>query len=962
MATTHTIFRRKPATYGKTSSKSLRHQFGSSAFDHATPTIDVLAPQSGLTVPKTTNNDGFLPSHDVGRISQQAIPTIELKETQAGFGYSPSRSERNSIARTVTGSATRETRSSDNEQPGVQSTLTRARKRRKIISSQVGDSARKNVSRAVRLIENAEPMSPTTVSHTRAYPTDILPLRSSSSQDLTDDQYATSAGASVANEQRIRQPLALQARPASTSHITRVPYEKVTLASSMPVSQVSTTNTVLPPSSEAGEEQSPSSGREDATVTTLRDPEQGECPSSGTAPTSPHPKNSMESVTPRQRELWDMLLPESSQSPIQYPTQYTKPKTERKSFPDHFRSIFDSAGVLATGTQPWKRSSRPGRIIDRLQPFERELQGSAERSSGSGVLSDATLENSPVPLKDKQSDVLLSDDMFSSIAGQHQLLPGKGLRITYSTQRSHLANECSDDSASLDLLPPVDGTAQAVASAGKKPRKKAQMGDTASLEGSRTEIDCPQNNSMRTIHELRESGENVRQLNDLETLFDDMDASGPVPMSLRRSKLFELIRRLQEPTYCRLLLDQGYDRRLLAMSTLRGGDAMTEILYATAMLYLVAAPSTLRATFTTNDACIADMFAMRLTDDQDLKVIAQDRRSNISKSGQSDWKDCIDLILSSNIWRGGGPTTFSGRIIGLQGLDYLVRRSRETGCKTQIISPIIIERVIEVLPPSDEASPLHPSADHIFGTQLAVSILESCTISGIKFDDDDLWSVVTLTPILSVLPWLNCRALPSSEGLRRLTLRLYLNLTNNNPRLCQEFAGLKVIQSIVHVIESHFRVLSDPEQRVSSLAILDTLILALGTLINLVEWSLAVRHTIVSNADTGESFLAILVGLFLTRRKAAAEVYSEEETSSNVAFGYLSVLLAYLCIDAKARAVFMVRSGGEPLQQLLDAVEEFLQYHRQIDEVLESEEGETDLNASFIGRLEVVVAQLRDIG
>lgn len=50
---------------------------------------------------------------------------------------------------------------------------------------------------------------------------------------------------------------------------------------------------------------------------------------------------------------------------------------------------------------------------------------------------------------------------------------------------------------------------------------------------------------------------------------------------------------------------------------------------------------------------------------------------------------------------------------------------------------------------------------------------------------------------------------------------------------------------------------------------------------------------------------------------------------------------------------------GQTLQQLLNAVEEFLHYHRQIDEEICEENEDVDVKASFIRRLQGVVDELR---
>jgi len=45
---------------------------------------------------------------------------------------------------------------------------------------------------------------------------------------------------------------------------------------------------------------------------------------------------------------------------------------------------------------------------------------------------------------------------------------------------------------------------------------------------------------------------------------------------------------------------------------------------------------------------------------------------------------------------------------------------------------------------------------------------------------------------------------------------------------------------------------------------------------------------------------------------------------------------------------------------LLDAVEEFLQYHKQIESESRPDDAEGDLRAGFVGRLQGVVDSLKD--
>ncbi|KAL8755431.1 MAG: hypothetical protein Q9199_003654 [Rusavskia elegans] len=595
--------------------------------------------------------------------------------------------------------------------------------------------------------------------------------------------------------------------------------------------------------------------------------------------------------------------------------------------------------------RPTTGSKRRRRLIDTLRATVQASQSCTTTSSGLTVLSDSE-EETTLDLR-KASPGNVNEQSPTT-----NIIP----KATYSSQRSYLAAGMLDDTSNLDV-PPVDG--------GQKPRKR-QRTETMSFNTEYSEsipegdFDGSQGKSMRTVHELREAGENVRHLNDTEALFDDIDGQSLASISLKRRRLLDLIHRLQDPAFCRLLFDQGFDNRLLAESASKGNDAIADALLAVAALYLVAAPSGRQAASKSYDLQLAGFFATKLDRDQDLIGLIRTRRSSISKQDQLDFKGFfVNELLHSPVWRSGAPMRPSMRLIALQGLEYLIRKRREVGCKTEIVPMEIIRRLVQGLLSAQRTE--NPGVDLLLEIRLAISILESYTISGANHNDQQ-WTETTLRPITTMLSWLTCMPDTGGEETQKLTLRLYLNLTNNNPRLCEVFAGHEVLRAMLSVVETHFQILSDREQRLSGSDVLDTLILALGTLINLVEWSSTVRDMMTGTNNQDDWFLEMLVKLFVARQKAVAEVYSEEETSSNVAFGYLSVLLSYLCVEKHGRQRVASHLPGGTLQALLDTVVEFLQYHRQIDDDMDQEDGETNLKASFISRLESTVIELRQMG
>ncbi len=79
-----------------------------------------------------------------------------------------------------------------------------------------------------------------------------------------------------------------------------------------------------------------------------------------------------------------------------------------------------------------------------------------------------------------------------------------------------------------------------------------------------------------------------------------------------------------------------------------------------------------------------------------------------------------------------------------------------------------------------------------------------------------------------------------------------------------------------------------------------------------------------------------------------------------MAFGYLSVLLSFLCINETVRQHVSSQLRGNNLDQLLAAVREFLHYHTRIDKEIFDSGGDTDLTAAFTNRLQNVVRKLED--
>ena len=73
------------------------------------------------------------------------------------------------------------------------------------------------------------------------------------------------------------------------------------------------------------------------------------------------------------------------------------------------------------------------------------------------------------------------------------------------------------------------------------------------------------------------------------------------------------------------------------------------------------------------------------------------------------------------------------------------------------------------------------------------------------------------------------------------------------------------------------------------------------------------------------------------------------------------MLLSNLCIDGVIREQVRSRLRGGTLKQLLDAVEEFLHYHRQVDDQISQIGEEIEPKVGFVGRLQSVVERLKQV-
>lgn len=604
-----------------------------------------------------------------------------------------------------------------------------------------------------------------------------------------------------------------------------------------------------------------------------------------------HSSTTGEATTPRQRELWSRLLVGNmrTRSPSSLDLPGLILAEERPA------GLYEHAASRQISWEPRQQSAalnaRPRKIVDtlhqldqsqdqdRVYPFDNvdEMGGSSSSDNKSEYMrsevsaADGAITVQTSPSADGQSMVNQYRDRSFNPSQAMSSLHGGGLKITYARQRSYLTDNDLDEAAIIGLpVPPEPNNRSAFGQRGLGNRV-TKLQSMQSLDEESGDLVDSQVGTMRSIHELREAGGNVRMVSELEAMLEDLADHQPGSTSARRSRLIDLVTKLEEPANCRLFVDRGLESRLMADVGL-GNDLIINGLLVAALLQLMTrSPSTLLLT-QVGDARVVRFLIDLLGCDQDILSYARLRRNNMPKTTQADLSNICSALMKSTAWRASKPSVLSCHVLSLQCLEYLVRQTREAGSLSEVLSAHAIRRVVATSVPRFPTLSTKSGDTSLICLELAISILESCTIGNGAECQASLWVGETLERVIGLLPLLDMWKGAECGTSRTLTLRLYLNLTNNSPGLCEDFSTPEVISVMFRIVVLRFEELADSTSEIDKALLLDDLILSLGSLINLADLSKIARQLVMDLRHGNQSYLDILLQLFMSKSKSAAEV------------------------------------------------------------------------------------------
>ena len=462
----------------------------------------------------------------------------------------------------------------------------------------------------------------------------------------------------------------------------------------------------------------------------------------------------------------------------------------------------------------------------------------------------------------------------------HRNLPptphnGAGPKLTYARQRSYLTQDDLSNTVISDVPVSEARTTHPKLRQATSNLSSTRQNNMEAISKADDEDESMNSGSIKSIHELREAGGNKRVVLELEAILDDLDESGNLPISIKRGALLSIATRLQQPDFCRRFIDFGLESRLLGNAKTHVSDTIANVLFMAAILPVLAQTPSPRTLTQAYDPGIIHFLEDQLDSTDDFTAIIRNRKFNVSKVFQQDIANFCKSFLVSCIWRDRLPSRLTGRIVSMQCLEYIVRHMREAGNTSNVLSQVAVKQLSSILPTTLDTPSFKLSQDSMMECQLALSLLESSSISCTSMLEGRKtgWARESTDRVAQFLTVVQGLQGPPFEALRTLALRLCLNLTNNNSMLCETFSKPDTIKTSLLLIESSFRYLSTKPPEEPAAPLLDNLVLSLGLLINLAEWSETTREIFVNSKGNGQSPpLDTLTRIFQANVTKTAEV------------------------------------------------------------------------------------------
>ncbi|PYH88498.1 hypothetical protein BO71DRAFT_338713 [Aspergillus ellipticus CBS 707.79] len=496
----------------------------------------------------------------------------------------------------------------------------------------------------------------------------------------------------------------------------------------------------------------------------------------------------------------------------------------------------------------------------------------------------------------------------------------RGSRVTYARQRSFLGDSMRmtaiDDG---DVLAPSLGSGETSHSyiSHQHEQQRTPTPDDEEEKDSRP---------VRSIHELRQAGDNARFQESVEVIFEEIEDSSNSSSGICNG-FAQLCLKLSEPAFVRRFSEYGFIERLVRCIKSNQDVVSTSLaLCAYRMVCLGGSFShtSLRSFWTK----ILKIYPMLLTNNDNILSLATGPTTKLSKTTQESLKEALPHI-SSIIFEQELSLEFSPCLVTLSCIQFCLNTFLIKGDNIGPLPAALLDRIVELLISNGKDSKSPSSSE---GSQLmtvAFLVLENYTmLSGALGFDHCYYSRVLFQHHDRFIGF---GRETRNHQISTLYTRVILNLTNNDPSLCEEVATSDMVPNLVKIAIAEFPdVPKNPSMEENNP--FNAVILALGILINLSEQSEMSRASFLKPAHNSVSLLQLLLQHFSSGVSYIEKAGTVPEIHYNVVIGYLSIVLVTLCLNQEAASQVKESMSGRGLTLALSTAEEFLQYHQKVDQ------------------------------
>ena len=436
-------------------------------------------------------------------------------------------------------------------------------------------------------------------------------------------------------------------------------------------------------------------------------------------------------------------------------------------------------------------------------------------------------------------------------------------RLTYAKERSHLS-DMVDEVGDLRDLP--------------KPRLVSSMPAVTSSRISQVAIDSQvfedsedvsAANAVKSIHELRQAGINNRFERDMESHFEDIEPQSNPSKTLRIQALLQLIQKLNRPGVARQFIEVGMARRLADCAEAEMNIVGAVLLVHALSCLLVLDHMNAQHVLAAFDAIIL-LSPVLLAYGEPFSKLVTDRKQNFSKALSRELAAFGKLTRIEPL-----PSTiqWTPQHVAVFALEQSLRIIRELRAVPADFPVALFNQILALVSTICEKGENPKTQPHM--VTAALSILEFSAVCQLPVEYQE-GSNISLN--YGMLADLVIQLLVENSGedmdLRSIALRLVVSLTNNEPRVCGALAVTGLIPSVFAVVREEFPRLSARADRGDEFdtSTLDTVIMALGCLLNLADCSGEARKRMYALPNGSPNSLAWFVSVFNQRAGKAEEV------------------------------------------------------------------------------------------